>query len=109
MLLFSTISHNNDSMYYNTSFLTDQYVGFEQLTWFKSIGKHDFLTGLTYRYTYYDDNTPATADASNLEINQASSTHLPGLFVQDEITFDDQNKILLGVRYDYNSLHGSRS
>src|SRR5690606_34625794 len=22
-------------------------------------------------------------------------------------TFDDQNKILLGVRYDYNSLHGS--
>ncbi len=107
MFQFSTNGHNQNSMYGNTPYLADQYVGFGQLTWFKSIGKHDFLTGLTYRYTYYDDNTPATADASNLEINQASSTHLPGLFVQDEITFDDQNKILLGVRYDYNSLHGS--
>lgn len=107
MFQFSTNGHNQNSMYGNTPYLADQYVGFGQLTWFRSKGKHDFLTGLTYRYTYYDDNTPATADASNLEQNKATSTHLPGLFVQDEITFDDQNKILLGVRYDYNSIHGS--
>src|SRR5690606_20758289 len=57
------------------------------------------LTGLAYRYTYYDDNTPATANVSH--------THLPGLFVQDEITLHPQHKLLLGARYDYNSIHGS--
>ena len=27
--------------------------------------------------------------------------------MQDEITLNDNNKLLLGLRYDYNSLHGS--
>ncbi len=35
---------------------------------------HDLLTGLTYRYTYYDDNTPATADANDINKNKAAET-----------------------------------
>ena len=32
---------------------------------------------------------------------------MPGLFVQDEIALNENNKLLLGIRYDYNSIHGS--
>lgn len=96
---FSANGHDQDSYYANTPFMAQQYIGFGQLNWFKTLGKHDFLTGLAYRYTYYNDDTPATGDASQ--------THLPALFVQDEITLHPQHKLLLGMRYDYNSLHGS--
>ena len=104
---FSTNGHNQNSVYGDTPYLADQYIGFGQLTWFKTLGRHDLLTGLTYRYTYYDDNTPATADAGDLDKNRPTHTNLPGLFVQDEITLNDNNKLLLGLRYDYNSLHGN--
>ncbi|PID69271.1 MAG: TonB-dependent receptor [Flavobacteriales bacterium] len=105
---FSANGHNQNSVYGNTKYLADQYIGFGQFTWNKTMGKHDLLTGVAYRYTYYDDNTPVTAntDTANPE-NQPSITHLPGIFVQDEIVFNDQNKLLLGLRYDYNSLHGN--
>lgn len=104
---FSTNGHNQNSVYGDTPYLADQYIGFGQLTWFKTLGRHDLLTGLTYRYTYYDDNTPATADAGDLDKNRPTHTNLPGVFVQDEITLNDNNKLLLGLRYDYNSLHGN--
>lgn len=100
MLNVSANGHNQNSVYGNTFYLADQYIGFAQLTWNKLVGeKHDVLTGLAYRYTFYDDNTPATSTSSNI--------HLPGIFIQDEIKFNTQNKVLLGVRYDYNSAHGT--
>lgn len=107
MFQFSTNGHNQNSVYGDTPYLADQYISFGQLTWFKTMGKHDLLTGLAYRYTYYDDNTPATADANNIDKNKPMHTNLPGAFVQDEIAFNENNKVLLGLRYDYNSLHGS--
>jgi outer membrane receptor for ferrienterochelin and colicins len=100
---FSANGHRQNSVYGTTVYLADQYIGFGQLTWSKAVGAHDLLAGTTYRYTYYDDNTPATAEA---DINQPSVTHLPGAFVQDEIGLNATNKLLLGLRYDYNSLHG---
>ncbi len=104
---FSGNGHNQNSVYGDVLYLADQYIGFGQLTWFKTLGKHDLLTGLTYRYTYYDDNTPATGSATDITLNAPTNTHLPGVFMQDEISINDQHKILLGLRYDYNSLHGS--
>lgn len=104
---FSANGHDQNAAYGNTPFLAEQYIGFGQLSWFKTLGRHDLLTGLTYRYTYYDDNTPATADATSTDRNRPTKTSLPGLFVQDEITLHDRHKLLLGVRYDYNSLHGN--
>src|SRR5690606_15961774 len=96
-----------NSYYGDLPFMANQYIGFGQLTWFKTLGNHDLLTGLAYRYTYYDDDTPATASANGTDINNPTHTHLPALFVQDEITLNPQNKLLLGMRYDYNSIHGS--
>ena len=102
---FSANGHKQNSVYGDTPYRADQYIGFGQFTWSKPLERHDFLLGLTYRYTYYDDNTPATAGI-NLSLNQASITHLPGVFVQDEIRLNNHQKVLLGIRYDYNSLHG---
>ncbi|SKC87000.1 TonB-dependent receptor [Ohtaekwangia koreensis] len=103
---FSTNGHRQNSFYGATSYNADQYIGFGQLTWSKHAGtRHDLLLGAAYRYTFYDDNTPATASIEGN--NKASGTHLPGLFVQDEIMINADNKLLLGIRYDYNSLHGN--
>lgn len=102
-LQFSANGHDQNSVYGDTEYIANQNVYFAQLTWDKVIGNHDLLFGLSHRYTYYDDNTPATSG----ENKSFRNTHLPGIFVQDEIKLNDQNKILAGVRYDYNSNHGS--
>jgi len=99
MLSFSGNVHYQDSRYGTTSYIANQKIGFLQVTWDKKIGKNDLLAGIASRYTYYDDNTPATKEAEN--------TWLPGIFVQDEITFSPKSQVLLGMRYDYNSIHGS--
>ncbi|WP_369013271.1 TonB-dependent receptor [Flavobacterium anhuiense] len=99
MLSFSGNVHYQDSRYGTTSYIANQKIGFLQLTWDKKIGRNDLLAGIASRYTYYDDNTPATKEAEN--------TWLPGIFLQDEITFSPKSQVLLGMRYDYNSIHGS--
>lgn len=106
---FSANGHDQDSRYGNIAYLAQQYIGFGQLTWNRQIKKHDLLTGLAFRYTFYDDNTPATAsfDTSGTGTNKPSNTYLPGFFVQDEISLNEQHKLLFGARYDYNSIHGS--
>jgi len=104
---FSANGHNQNSVYGNMPYIAEQYIGFGQFTWFKSLGRHDLLTGLAYRFTYYDDNTPATAAANDVRKNNPTNNSLPGVFVQDEITLNKNNKVLLGMRYDYNSIHGS--
>src|SRR5690606_17763080 len=107
MLSFSANTHHQNSVYGNIPFNADQNIVFGQLTWNKQLGRHDFLTGLAYRYTFYDDNTIATVDYNNASINQPMHTNLPGVFIQDEVYINNQNKVLLGIRYDHNSLHGS--
>ena len=104
---FSLNGHNQNSVYGDIPYMADQKIAFGQLTWNKNYGRHDVLTGLTYRYTYYDDNTPATASSEHLGINNPNHTHLPGLFVQDEISLHPNHKLLAGLRFDYNSIHGS--
>ncbi|MEZ4989027.1 MAG: TonB-dependent receptor [Saprospiraceae bacterium] len=106
---FSANGHQQNSVYGSTTFLASQYIGFGQLSWHKELGaRHDLLAGVAFRYTYYDDNTPATASFDTLQVpaNQASIIYLPGLFVQDEIALHPNHKLLLGLRYDHNSLHG---
>ena len=105
MLSFSFNKHDQDSRYGNTSYIAKQQRAFAQLTWNKNIKKHDVLAGTAFRYTFYDDNTPATAKPTNA--NQPQKTILPGVFLQDEITLSCKQKILLGFRYDYNTDHGN--
>lgn len=106
---FSANGHDQNSVYGDTKYMADQKIGFGQLTWHKTAGRNDLLVGATYRYTYYDDNTPATSTYDTIGgiVNMPSHVHLPGVFVQDEIALHRNHKLLLGVRYDYNSIHGS--
>ncbi|WP_339876832.1 TonB-dependent receptor [uncultured Algoriphagus sp.] len=103
---FSVNGHNQNSVYGTTVFKADQYIGFGQLTWSKAAERHGLLLGLAYRYTFYDDNTTATSDLIS-DSNEPSVIHLPGAFLQDEIKLTSNQSLLLGVRYDYNSIHGS--
>ena len=97
---FSLINHDQDSRYGTTSYIANQKIAFGQLTWDKKLGNHDLLAGTALRYTYYDDNTPATQF-------EAEKTWLPGIFLQDEITLAEKHKLLLGFRYDHNNIHGN--
>ncbi|KFF19447.1 TonB-dependent receptor [Flavobacterium hydatis] len=101
---FSGNVHYQDSRYGTTSYIANQKIGFAQLTWDKKIRSNDLLAGIASRYTYYDDNTTATLLQGQ---NNPEKTWLPGIFLQDEITLNEKNKILLGLRYDYNSIHGN--
>ncbi len=106
---FSSNGHYQDSYYGEMFYLARQNVSLGQLYWNKNIGKHALTSALVYRYNFYDDNTTATSieiENQNIE-NAPSIIHLPGAFVQDEITVNDQHKFLLGLRYDYNNLHGN--
>jgi outer membrane receptor for ferrienterochelin and colicins len=104
---FSANGHYQDSYYGETSYDAEQLVGFGQLIYSKQLGKkHDLLLGAAYRYTFYDDNTFATLNENGIE-NNPSIIHLPGVFAQDEISLSARKKLLLGVRWDHNSLHGN--
>ncbi len=108
LLAFSYNNHDQNSVYGTTSYNAQQRIAFGQLTWDKKIGRNDFLIGTALRYTYYDDNTPGTANADTINRqNQPQKTYLPGIFVQNEITLAAKHKLLLGFRYDYNNYHGN--
>ena len=106
---FSFNLHQQDSYYGDLPFMADQKIAFGQLLWHKKLGqRHQALLGVATRYTYYDDHTAATSMEKDGElINNPSKTYLPGVFIQDEITLGKTHKLLLGLRYDYNSNHGS--
>ncbi len=106
---FSGSLHDQDSYYGTTKYMASQKIGFGQLVWYKNIGqRHKILSGLALRYTWYDDNTPATQvkDGSTTN-NNPSSIFLPGLFIQDEIVLTEKHTLMPGLRYDYNSIHGN--
>ena len=97
--------HLQDSYYGRIKYYASQQVAFAQLRWNKTWGRHDVLMGIPFRYTFYDDNSPATADAYGN--NKPAHASLPGIFVQDQFTVNEKLTTLLGLRYDYNNEHGS--
>ena len=105
LLSFSYNNHDQDSRYGTTSYIAQQRIAFSQLTWDKAFKKHDVLAGAALRYTFYDDNSPATATITDK--NQPQKVWLPGVFLQDEMTLSQKHKLLLGIRYDYNTDHGN--
>lgn len=97
--------HDQNSVYGVTSYLAKQMIAFNQLTYDKTIAqKHNLLIGAALRYTFYDDNTPITQNIDST--NSLSITYLPGFFIQDDYKINIKNKLLVGLRYDLNSVHG---
>ena len=106
LLAVSYNEHYQNSYYGDIAYMADQKIGFSQFSWDKSLGRHDLLLGTALRYTYYDDNTPATASPLNEQDNRPDKSWLPGAFLQDELSLTEQQKLLLGLRYDHHSEHG---
>ncbi len=102
---FSYNYHFQDSYYGVTKYEALQNVAFGQLRYNKIVGNHDVLFGVPFRYTWYDDNSPATAKPGGN--NLPSQTYLPGVFVQDDWKISEKLTTLIGIRYDYNNNHGS--
>ncbi len=105
-LSFSYTNHLQDSRYGTTVFDAKQNIFFTQLTWDKSLKKHDLLAGVALRNTFYDDNTVTTFNNVSKE-NSPTNIWMPGFFLQDEINFNEKINLLLGIRLDNNSDHGN--
>lgn len=103
-LEYSYNYHHQDSYYGVTPYMAQQHTAFAQLRWDKKLGSHDLFVGLPFRYLFYDDNTPGTADIRGR--NKPARTYLPGIFIQDEYT-TGRLTTLAGIRYDHHSEHGS--
>jgi outer membrane receptor for ferrienterochelin and colicins len=104
---FSFNVHDQDSYYGVTRYKARQNIAFGQLYWDKSLSENNnMLIGSSIRYTWYDDNTPATAHADSGQMNNPNKIWLPGVFIQDEIKFSRIWHLLLGLRYDYDKNHG---
>ena len=107
LLSLSYNDHDQNSVYGDLPYLANQKIAFAQTTWDKSLENHDLLAGVALRYTFYDDNTPATGGPEDSPDNDPDEIWLPGVFIQDEMTLAEDHKMLVGLRYDYNNDHGN--
>lgn len=111
MLQYSYNYHNQNSYYGKIAYMAQQHVGFTQLYWDKTVKeKHSLNSGIAFRYVYYDDNTVGTStitEGGAVTKNHPQHTILPGIFVQYEFTPSKKHKLLTGIRYDYNVVHGN--
>lgn len=97
--------HQQNSYYGITEFNADQYIGFAQLYWDKTIAKHNLLAGLATKFLWYDDNTTITSKNQNGKvINHPDKNLTPAFFLQDEIKLNKLS-LLPGFRIDHHPTH----
>lgn len=100
-------SHLQNSFYGNTSYNALQQIGYAQLVWDKQWSvKNSFVTGITNRYEYYDDNTFATKTSDTINPkNKPKIDIYPGVFIQNSTDINEKVKVLSGIRFDYHNKH----
>lgn len=103
---FSYNYHTQNSFYGSNPYEATQKVAFVQTYWNRSFGKHDLIAGLTFKKTFYDDNTPGTLSADGL-VNEPMKSPILGAFIQDQWEINNKHTLLLGYRYDYDRIHHS--
>ncbi|MFY1047096.1 TonB-dependent receptor plug domain-containing protein [Chryseobacterium sp. GP-SGM7] len=101
---FSYNFHEQNSFYGSNLFEATQKVAFAQTYWDKKLGNHDLILGLTFKKTYYDDNTPGTLSSDGLS-NEPMKSPILGAFIQDQWEINEKNTLLLGYRFDYDKIH----
>ncbi|WP_027388525.1 TonB-dependent receptor plug domain-containing protein [Chryseobacterium gregarium] len=103
---FSYNFHDQNSFYGNNPFLATQKVGFVQTYWDKKLESHDLILGITFKKTFYDDNTPGTLSADGFT-NKPMKSPIFGAFIQDQWEINEKNTLLMGYRFDYDKIHHS--
>lgn len=106
MFDYSYNYHHQDSYYGASPYLAAQHTTFTQLRWEKTSGSHNLMAGIPVRYTWYDDNTPATQKPGTLETNPSKNI-TSALFLQDEYAATKSLTILGGIRLEHSNLQGS--
>lgn len=101
---FSYNFHDQNSFYGTNLFEATQKVAFAQTYWDKKVGNHDLILGVTFKRTYYDDNTPGTFSGNGLT-NEPMKSPILGAFIQDQWEINEKNTLLLGYRFDYDKIH----
>lgn len=77
---------------------------YSQITWSKKVDRvNELLLGATYRMKYYNDNTSLSSDSLT---GYGKYLHVGGLFLEDELTFSNNHKLLVGARFEYNNFSG---
>lgn len=95
---FSYIDHAQRSVYGLLPFDARQRIFFSQFLWDGTHRGWQWLAGLPFRYTHYDDNTPVTPRAQQLP--------LPGAFVQLEKDWKRHLRSNFSLRSDFDPVHG---
>ncbi len=101
---FSYNYHDQNSFYGSNPYDALQKVGFVQTYWSKKVGNHDLTGGVTFKRTFYDDNTPGTLSSDGIT-NAPMKSPIWGAFVQDQWEINEKNTLLLGYRFDYDKIH----
>jgi len=101
---FSYNLHDQNSFYGTNPFEATQKVTFAQTYWDKKLGNHDLILGVTFKRTFYDDNTPGTLSSDGFT-NEPMKSPILGAFIQDQWEIDEKNTLLLGYRFDYDKIH----
>lgn len=105
-LSFSATGHSQNSRYGMIPYMGKQRIGFAQLVWDRQWGTdHHLLAGAALRYNWYDDNSTATMDTLHGR-NRPEQYWLPGLFIQDEWSYNNTQRLLTGLRVDHHPVHG---
>lgn len=101
---FSYNYHDQNSFYGSNPYNALQKVAFAQTYWSRKIGNHDLTGGVTFKRTFYDDNTPGTLSGDGTT-NAPMKSPIWGVFVQDQWEINDKNTLLAGYRFDYDKIH----
>ncbi len=101
---FSYNYHDQNSFYGSNPYDALQKVAFAQTYWSKKIGQHDLTGGITFKRTFYDDNTPGTLSSDGIT-NAPMKSPIWGAFVQDQWDINDKHTLLVGYRFDYDKIH----
>lgn len=101
---FSYNYHDQNSFYGSNPYNALQKVAFAQTYWSKKLGNHDLTGGLTFKRTFYDDNTPGTLSGDGIT-NAPMKSPIWGAFVQDQWEISEKHTVLAGYRFDYDKIH----
>lgn len=101
---FSYNYHDQNSFYGSNPYDALQKVAFAQTYWSKKVGNHDLTGGITFKRTFYDDNTPGTLSGDGMT-NAPMKSPIWGAFVQDQWEISEKHTLLVGYRFDYDKIH----
>lgn len=101
---FSYNYHDQNSFYGSNPYDALQKVAFAQTYWSKKLGQHDLTGGITFKRTFYDDNTPGTLSGDGVT-NAPMKSPIWGAFVQDQWEINEKHTLLVGYRFDYDKIH----